>query len=57
MYDAPPIVNDTLSIVEDAIYREEEEDQGVIFPEGGDDPEQRTPYTRQARAREQENIW
>ncbi len=40
-------------MVEDVIYREEEEDQGVIFPEGGDDPdamdidedpEQRTLY-------------
>ncbi len=40
-------------MVENAIYREEEEDQGSIFPEGGDnldaididaDPEQRTLY-------------
>ncbi len=53
-YDAPLIVNDTLSMVKDVIYQEEEEDQGVIFPEGGDDPdamninkdpEQRTSYT------------
>ncbi len=65
MYDVPLIVNNTLSMVEDAIYWEEEEDQGVIFPEGGDDPdamdidedlEQKTSYIIQARAKEQENI-
>ncbi len=41
-------------MVKDVIYREEEEDQGAIFPEGGDDLdamdidedlEQRTSYT------------
>ncbi len=40
--------------MEDVIYREEEEDQGTIFLERGDDPdaidinedpEKRTPYT------------
>ncbi len=54
MYDVPPIVNDTLSIVENVIHQEEDKDQGSIFPERGDDPdamdinkdpEKRTPYT------------
>ncbi len=55
----------TLSRMEEAIHQEEDEDQGVIFPEGGDDLDaidvdedlgQRTLYTWQARAREQEDI-
>ncbi len=39
IYDAALIANDTLNIVEDAIYWEEDEDQGAIFPERGDDPD------------------
>ncbi len=39
MYDAPPIVNNTLSIVKNVIHQEEDEDQGSIFPEGEDDPD------------------
>ncbi len=66
MYDVPPVVNDTLSRVEDVIHQEKDKDQGVIFPERGNNPdaidinknlEQRTPYTWQVRAREQEDIW
>ncbi len=64
-YDVPSVINGTLSRIEEVIHQEEDEDQGVIFPKGGDDLdtididedlEQKTLYTWQARAREQEDV-
>ena len=59
-YEAPLQVSNTLSQMDEAVLREEDEDQGTIFLEGGDDPDamdiddgpdRSVPYTQQARAR------